>query len=183
MNSLTLFLDFCTLLGLILFFGGIAVESCRSKCSESTVVTYGWQANSRVKMSTRAHEEKENFEAQLKRFDRDSGKSVLCAIDMDPASASQPQLQSPTSDHTSSILHHRQQHDYDRTFSILHQQTLTAALPVIAKLVFSPQGLSRTEVLSTLKLSEMSRLLANSERAARRTSPPPLTVPPLMLTL
>lgn len=49
--------------------------------------------------------------------------------------------------------------------------------------LFAVHGFSTTSVLSTFNVIAISLLFANSVRAARRTCPPPFTVPPLMLTL
>lgn len=44
--------------------------------------------------------------------------------------------------------------------------------------MFSPQGLSRIDEFVTVRFwTVMSLLFANSVRAARRISPPPVTVP------
>src|SRR5690606_22112454 len=61
------------------------------------------------------------------------------------------------------------------------QQTLRGPFPLRLQVVFSPHGDSRTDVLSTRSAMWMFRLLGNSDRAARRTSPPPFTVPPAMV--
>ncbi len=50
-------------------------------------------------------------------------------------------------------------------------------------MTLSPHCDSRTEVLFTRKVIHTSRALENAERAATRTSPPPLTVPPSIVTL
>nr|WP_181007753.1 hypothetical protein [Streptomyces sp. SM1] len=49
---------------------------------------------------------------------------------------------------------------------------------LLRNVVFSPQGLSRIDEFVIVRFwTVMSRLFANSERAARRISPPPVTVP------
>lgn len=63
------------------------------------------------------------------------------------------------------------------------QQTFTDALPEILHVELSAHGDSRTDVLFTVSVMFVSRVLANSVRAAMRTSPPPLTVPPWIVTL
>lgn len=49
---------------------------------------------------------------------------------------------------------------------------------LLRKVMFSPQGLSRIAEFVTVRFWTVTSLLfANSERAARRISPPPVTVP------